>query len=204
MKLRVIYGKAGTGKSSWIYRYVGEVINKPRKIYIITPEQFSFTAERWLLSSTGGTCINAEVLTFSRMAYRVLKEIGNPLGSIAPFGKSMLLYDILDDKKKELKFLGKSMQNVEIVSRTLTELKKHNVSGDRLDKAQNEIEDKYLKAKLEDISLIYKEYEDRIKERFLDENDLLTILADNIKNTDMFNDSIICIDEFARLYATGV
>ena len=45
--------------------------------------------------------------------------------------------------------------------------------------------------------LIYQKYEESIKNKFLDEQNALTILADNIKNTDMFNDSIICIDEFA-------
>ena len=51
--------------------------------------------------------------------------------------------------------------------------------------------------KLEDMLLIYQKYEESIKNKFLDEQNALTILADNIKNTNMFNDSIICIDEFA-------
>ena len=51
--------------------------------------------------------------------------------------------------------------------------------------------------KLEDMQYIYKQYEDSIKDKFLDEQNVLTILAENIKNTDMFNDTVICIDEFA-------
>lgn len=109
----------------------------------------------------------------------------------------MLIYDILDDKKKDLLFLGKNMQNVEIIGKTLTEFKKHNITEKKLQDAISNTEDKYLKAKLEDVGTIYSEYEERIKEKFLDENDVLTILADNIKNTDMFDDSVILIDEFA-------
>ena len=109
----------------------------------------------------------------------------------------MLIYDILDDKKKDLLFLGKNMQNVEIIGKTLTEFKKHNITEEKLQDAIENTEDKYLKAKLEDVSLVYSEYEERIKEKFLDENDVFTILADNIKNTDMFNDCVILIDEFA-------
>ena len=75
MKFRVIYGKAGSGKSTYLFNYIKDIIDDPRKIYIITPEQFSFTAERKLLDVTKGACINAEVLTFSRMAYRVIKEV---------------------------------------------------------------------------------------------------------------------------------
>jgi len=58
-------------------------------------------------------------------------------------------------------------------------------------------EDKFLKMKLNDIEEIYKKYEEKIEEKFLDENDTLTILAENIKNTNMFNNTIILIDEFA-------
>lgn len=197
MKLRIIYGKSGTGKSAYLFNYVKSIITNPQKIYIITPEQFSYTSERKLLDSTNGAAINAEVLTFSRMAYRVINEIGNNLRNIETFGKSMLIYDIIDSKKKELKFLGKNMQNVEIAEKTITELKKHNVTKEKLEKAIDITEDKYLKMKLEDIECIYKIYEEKIKERFLDENDVLTILADNIKNTKMFNDAIFIIDEFA-------
>ena len=45
------------------------------KIKFITPEQFSFTAERKLMDTLKeGAVINAEVLTFGRMAYRVIRR----------------------------------------------------------------------------------------------------------------------------------
>lgn len=47
MSLKIIYGKSGTGKSTYIFNEIAEKIKKGnRKIYIITPEQFSFTAEK--------------------------------------------------------------------------------------------------------------------------------------------------------------
>lgn len=202
--MKIIYGKAGSGKSNYLFEYIKDIIKGPRKIYIITPEQFSFTAERKLLEVSNGACINAEVLTFSRMAYRVMQEIGNNLNSLQSFGKSMLIYDILDEKKNDLKFLGKNMQNIEIIGKTITELKKHNVSEEKLKTVIDKVEDKYLTAKLEDTEKIYSMYEEKIKERFLDENDALTILAENIKNTNMFKNAVFCIDEFARIYTSGV
>ena len=78
MSLRLIYGKSGTGKSTFIYNEIKEKINNNQKIYIITPEQFSFTAEKKLLETLGNKAVlNAEVLTFNRMAYRVMQEVGN-------------------------------------------------------------------------------------------------------------------------------
>ena len=77
MGLRIIYGKPGSGKSTYCFQEISKLINKEKKIFIITPEQFSFTAERKLMENVkSGAVINAEVITLSRMAYRVLKEVG--------------------------------------------------------------------------------------------------------------------------------
>ena len=197
MSLNIIFGKSGTGKSTYIFNKIKEIINNKEKIYIVTPEQFSFTAEKKLLESTGdGAVINSEVLTFSRMAYRVINENGNKLQNIEEFGKSMLIYNILEKSKSELTFLGKSSQNLDVAERSITEFKKHNISVARLKQISESVEDKYLKAKLADMTYIYEQFENEINEKFLDENDSLTYLAENIKNTKAFNNSIIFIDEF--------
>lgn len=76
MGLRFIYGTAGTGKTTYCFNEIKNRINKENKIYIITPEQFSFTAEKKLLEiAPNGAAVNAEVLTFNRMAYRVFLEV---------------------------------------------------------------------------------------------------------------------------------
>ena len=49
MGLRLIYGRAGTGKSEKCYKEISEKIKQNNKILIITPEQFSFTAEKKLI-----------------------------------------------------------------------------------------------------------------------------------------------------------
>lgn len=154
MKLNLIIGRAGSGKSTYLFKKVKDIINHAKKIYIVTPEQFSFTAEKRLLDEMEeGAAISAEVLTFSRMAYRVINENGNNLKNIEGFGKSMLIYNILDNSKKELKFLGKNLQNVEVLERSITEFKKHNISCEKLKKVIEDTDDIYLKSKLEDMRI---------------------------------------------------
>ena len=46
MGLRIIYGKSGSGKSEYCFKEIAKLIKEEKKIYIITPEQFSFTAEK--------------------------------------------------------------------------------------------------------------------------------------------------------------
>ena len=198
MSLRIIYGKAGTGKSEYIYNEIKKLIDSEQKIYIITPEQFSFTAETKLLDTLKSKSVmNAEVLTFKRMAYRVRSEIGGLTKTdLSSYGKAIIIYDILEKNKKELKFLGKSLKNVEVVTRLITELKAHSVNIKDIEKLIETEEDEYLKNKLKDINLIYNKFEDRIKDNFIDEDDILEVLEKQLPLTNMFNNTIIYIDEF--------
>ena len=104
MGLRIIYGKSGAGKSTYIFEEIANKIkeSKDDKIYIMTPEQFSFTAEKKLLEALeDNAVINAEVITFNRMAYRVIQEIGNGnKTNLLASGKSMLIYNILVENQK--------------------------------------------------------------------------------------------------------
>ena len=201
--LRLIYGKSGSGKSSFCFSEISKLIEegKANKIYIITPEQFSFTAERKLMDEMEkmgcGAVISAEVLTLSRMAYRVMQEVGGGLESLSKCGKAMLVYSILSNNQKNLKFLGKSDENIDLSMRAITEFKKHGVSVDDLLSEISGVEDLYLKNKLQDMSLIYKEFEDKISESYIEDTDLLTLLAKNLDKVDLVKNSIIYIDEFS-------
>ena len=203
MSLRLIYGKSGSGKSSFCFSEISKLIEegKANKIYIITPEQFSFTAERKLMDEMEkigcGAVISAEVLTLSRMAYRVMQEVGGGLESLSKCGKAMLVYSILSNNQKDLKFLGKSDENIDLSIRAITEFKKHGVSVEDLLNEISGVEDLYLKNKLQDMSLIYKEFEDKISESYIEDTDLLTLLAGNLDKVDLVKNSIIYIDEFS-------
>lgn len=77
MSMRLIYGRAGTGKSTFILREVKENLQKnlAQKIYIIVPEQFSYATEKRLLETLETEAsIKAEVISFKRLAHRVFSE----------------------------------------------------------------------------------------------------------------------------------
>lgn len=198
MGLRIIYGKAGTGKSSYCFSEISKLIKNEENIYYITPEQFSFTAEKNLMKFIEEKAIiNAEVLSFSRMANRALNEIGGSNKvNLSKCGKAMLIYSILSKNQNNFKFLGKSDENIEIGIQSITELKKHGVSLENLEEEINKIDDIYLKTKLEDLSLLYKNFEEKISQNYIEETDLLGFLAKNIENLKWIKESIIYIDEF--------
>lgn len=201
MSLRLIYGRAGTGKSQFCLNKIKEQLNNKttQKIYLIVPEQFSYATEKRLLETLEqNSVINAEVITFKRMAHRIFTEVGGLVETnLSKTGKAMLVSNILEKYKKDLQFLNKSSENIDLVLRTITELKKHDVKLEELEKKQEEVEDQYLKIKLNDINTIYKKYEETLKNKYIDEDDILTILAKKIEESQMFNNSYIYIDEFS-------
>ena len=197
--MNIIYGRSGSGKSEYIFKKIKKEIKENEKTYIITPEQFSFTAEQKLLEILDeGATTKVEVLSFARMAYRVIKEtIGLQKKNLTDSGKSMIISELLEDHQKELNFLGRNMENIELIITQITEFKKHNITVDMLEKQMKNAKDRYLQLKLKDMLLIYKKFEDKIQGNYIDENDLLTILAENIEKSHLFDNAIFYIDEFA-------
>lgn len=222
MSLQIIYGTAGTGKSTYIFQKIQEKLNRQYKnekeesdtnntkvnsaetkipstpIKIITPEQFSFTAEQKLLGfAPSNSVLTAEVITFNRMAYRILEEVGGKTKShLSSSGRAMLLDDILLTQKNDFTFLGKTDENVDMIATQLTELKKHNVSIDNLKEITANMQNTYLKKKLQDVYNIYEAYTTRVQKQYIDENDGLTILAEKLDDSIQFKNCDIYLDEF--------
>lgn len=42
MEFKIVYGRSGSGKTTYIFNRIREKIKGKNKIYIVVPEQFSF------------------------------------------------------------------------------------------------------------------------------------------------------------------
>lgn len=197
--MNIIYGRSGSGKSEYIYNKIKSEIKLATKTYIITPEQFSFTAEKKLLETLDeGATTNVEVLSFERMAYRVIGEtLGSNLKNIDKSGKAMVVSSLLEEAQKELNFLGKNLENIDLILTQITEFKKHGITAENLKEKMEKTQDTYLKLKIKDMYMIYSMFEEKIEDKYIDENDLLNLLADNLEKSHLFDNSIFYIDEFA-------
>ena len=98
--MKVIYGRAGSGKSEFIFNNIKN--NKDAQVYIITPEQFSFSAEKRLVESLGNdSVLKYEVISFERMAYRVMNEIGiRDIHVMDKAAKAMIVHSIVEKNRK--------------------------------------------------------------------------------------------------------
>ena len=81
MALQFIFGNSGAGKSHYLYEHIiEESMKHPEQNYIvIVPEQFTMqTQKEFVMRHSRHGIMNIDVLSFQRLAFRVLEEIGEP------------------------------------------------------------------------------------------------------------------------------
>lgn len=204
MSLRFIYGRAGSGKSHFCLEDIKNNVKEGNRepLILLVPEQFSFQSEKNLIKALGEkNILRAEVLSFKRMAYKVFSEVGGLTKQhMDTSGRAMLIYRIIDRSKGNLKVFSKAVKTqgfVQILSDTITEMKRYNITPEIVKGAVDGIQDELLKDKLSDIGLIYEEFEKALHEKYIDSEDDLTMLGEKLEYSELFKGGEIWIDEFS-------
>ena len=108
MSFRLLIGRAGTGKTQYCLKEIAKKQQQQKgRFLLLVPEQYSSQAHRELMEQTySKSILQAEVLDFRKLAYRVFQKRG--LGKttlLGDIGKSMTLRKILNQKKKNWSIL---------------------------------------------------------------------------------------------------
>ncbi|GAB6181500.1 helicase-exonuclease AddAB subunit AddB [Desulfotomaculum defluvii] len=207
MSLRFIIGRAGSGKS---HSCLTEVRQKLREnqgespIILLVPEQATFQYE-YMLATTPELkgMIRAQVLSFRRLAYRVMQEMGGAARAhIGELGKKMALRRILEQRKSELKIFHRSAKQpgfADSLASTLSELKLYRIEPRDLKKGIQQMESDKGNAildKLQDLNLLYNDLEEFLMGRFIDPDDYLNLLAQRLQGSPTVHGAEVYIDGF--------
>ena len=173
---------------------------------LLVPEQGTFQAEHALVTSERlSGMLRTQVLSFRRLAYRVMQESGGTaLTPIGEEGKKMLLYKILQRRKPELPlFAGAAEQFgfIEKLNDLFDEMKRYRIQASELDEhaafVQEHVDGQpLLSAKLHDLSAVLREYETELEQQYLDGEDVLVRLAEGIPHSEYVRQAEIWIDGF--------
>ena len=162
MAIRFIYGRAGTGKSTFCLNQIKKKIenDKNNKLILLVPEQYTFDTEKKFLETvTEKGFLRGEVISFKRMASVVFEECGGRSNvRMNDSGKSMLIYKLLKENINNLKYfnrVAKQQGFTHIIGEMITEFKKYNISTEILDLKEEEIKEEDLKNKIDDLKLLY-------------------------------------------------
>ena len=208
MSLRFIVGRAGAGKTRVCLDEVKErILAAPDgpPLIVLVPEQASFQTEYALTSEIGiKGFMRVQVLSFRRLAYRVLLEAGGAARAhIGETGKRMALRRLMEEHRDKLRVFGRVCSRpgfADTLARTIGEMKLYCVSPADLAAACTALSDNEretpLVAKLRDIQLLYAELESFLADRFTDPDDYLSLLAERLPKTKLVRDAEVWVDGF--------
>lgn len=212
MGLRFMLGRAGTGKNKRIKEEImGKLVSEPRgkSIFYIVPDQMTFDQEYALFKGEEiQGSIRAQVMSFSRLAWRVMQETGGATKQfISSIGVQMTLRKIIAEKEDGWKVFQKAVEKqgfLDDLERMITEFKRYQITPELLKEQQKEMdkfvhkeqEEVSLVNKLDDLIYIYEKLTDTLQGQYIDMEDQLQLLAEKMDETKLLEDAEIYIDGF--------
>ncbi|AIF42731.1 helicase-exonuclease AddAB subunit AddB [Virgibacillus sp. SK37] len=214
MGLRFLLGRAGTGKSGRTMDEIKEkLLENPNgtPIFYIVPDQMTFQQEYALFHDKDIVgSIRAQVVSFSRLAWRILQETGGGTKQfISSVGVQMMLRKIIEEKTEDWRVFQKAMEKQGFLSqleKMITEFKRYNISPEVLQSQMIEMEgyvhkesgEEALINKLDDLGYIYEKLMVALQDKYIDSEDQLQLLADKIGQSSVLQDAEIYLDGFHR------
>lgn len=198
--LNIFYGRENLDKEKFIYDNIGG------RALLVVPDQFTLEAERELIAHSGAKALmDVEVLSLSRLGYRLLEELGGSKRTfIDKYGRHMILSSIAAEEREKLQvFKGLEEKNsfIELVNNFISEMKQFNCGADELAEIARSVPGgSYTQRKLEDLYLLYSEYEAAIRGKYTDSEDYIDLFLGKISRSELVAGNHIWIygfDSFA-------
>ena len=204
MSLRFYFGPSGSGKSRQLYQEMVERAGKEpdRNFFIIVPDQFTMETQKDLvvLSPRGGI-LNIDVLSFGRLSYRILEEVGRKETPILDdTGKSLVLQKVAAGLVEELPVLGSLLHKqgyIHEVKSAVSEFMQYGISTqDVFTLSEYAKKRGALSLKLRDLGVLYQGFSDYIRDRFITTEETLDVLRRSLKKSRLLPDSVVVFDGF--------
>ncbi len=203
MAVTFILGRAGSGKTHACVAGVRAALAEPdseRRLVLLVPEQASFQMERTLaLGAPGRGLWRAEVLSFSRLARRVLSTTGAP-ELLGPQARRLALRHVTRARGDALVVLRRSARTPGFyteLDRLIEELIRENITPDRLRAAAEQVSDPRWAAKAGEVADLYDAYLAWLGPRCCDEAARLALLRDRLAQLPWLPTASIWVDGFA-------
>ncbi|MFD1039016.1 helicase-exonuclease AddAB subunit AddB [Virgibacillus byunsanensis] len=214
MGIRFLVGRAGTGKSGRTLDEIkAKLIQDPQgpPIFYIVPDQMTFQQEYALFNEDDiHGSIRGQVVSFSRLAWRVLQETGGGTKKfISSVGIQMMLRKIIEEKQSEWQVFQKAIEKqgfLDQIEKMITEFKRYRITPEMLRLQMAEINqyvhkdpgEEALSNKLDDISYIYEKLIVALQDNYIDSEDQLQLLAEKVSDAAFLDGAEIYFDGFHR------
>lgn len=204
--LRLVTGRAGSGKTEYCMRRAEELAVQGKRSVIVVPEQSSYAFERALAVRLGGALSSfAEVKSFKSLCSDIFAECGG--GAKRRLGDAVRASFVrravvsMSDAIVCFKRHKRDMSFFSLASSVIDELKNANVTPDMLAEIAHTSPSYLSRAKLLEISEIYRRYEAIVGDRFLDPATEITSAAALCFGSRQFEAKTILFDGFTGFTA---
>ncbi len=198
--LKLVPGRINSGKTTYIQSIIKNLAQQGnQRLYLIVPDQYSFESERQIISLLGEkAAMQVEVCGFSRLAQNLISQ-SRGSRRLDEAGKVALMSLALEETQDKLSVYGRYAKSIGVISEMLKmsdEFKRCTVTPVELEQAACKLNDGMLKKKLTDLSIIMSAFEALVQQRFSDDRDMLTQLAQQLSVDRTFEGSTVFIDGF--------
>ncbi len=195
--MKIIYGRAHSGKTAAMLDALEKTSARGEKCIVIVPDQISFRTEQMLASKSffGGF---AQVLTFTKLAKRMVAQRADARKPISACGKTMLMYRALAKVSSKLKMYRDAANKAGLAPKLLSLAEEFSHLG--IDSATLSAcikDEKPLSVKLMDLTEIFGAYEQLLSGEYADTDEMLRLCAAAIENSDEYKDTHIYISGFS-------
>lgn len=204
--------RANTDKEKFIFDQIakrlkennadGSPIQGSRGVFLIVPEQYTLQAERnAFLYLDVDVLMDLEVLSQSRLSHRVMSETGGTTRTpIDQYGRQMLLTKIILEQNQNLAaFRGMQQRQsfIEMVNDLIAEMKQYDTGPEDLKAILATMkEETILYRKLQDVCIIFEEYEKALQDQYLDNEDFQELFLSKIQMSKQLCNTEIWVDGF--------
>lgn len=203
MSIQLLLGGSGSGKTHRLYTDLikDSMENPDTKYFAIVPEQFTMQTQKEIVTlHPNHGVMNIDIVSFQRLAYRVFEELAivNP-DVLDDMGKSMILRKVTGGKQKELPLYQSHLNQNGFIGQLksmLSELYQYGITPDMLEAKIPETTSPMLRQKLEDISVIYKAFQEYIRDRYITTEEILDVLCRHLPESKLIRDSVITLDGY--------
>lgn len=221
MALQFVLGRLHTSKKTILFDQMLDWIEETpdTQVFYLIPDHMKFESEMAILNhiksrqtSNGSNLagmINLQVFSFSRLAWYFMQDTALYSHSqLTETGLSMLMRRLLKENEERLTiFRGESQQQgfVEKTTELFMELRNARVLPNDLEEVTSQLFDespqsKDFSLKLQDISLLYDSFLAHLEGKYIEKEDVLEALIEEVKTRDLSQTRII-IDNFHRFSA---
>jgi ATP-dependent helicase/nuclease subunit B len=202
VSLRLIFGRAGTGKSTQCLEEIlrdtqSDPFGEP--LIFLVPEQATHQMEMKLAHAPElGGILRAQVLSFRRLGWRVFSETGGGQKIlIGEIGKRMLLRRLLLKNRSKLQVFARSATRpgmADLLAQAIAEFKTYRITPNDLRLIQDT--DELLVQKLEELALLYDDFNQSLGHDVRDPDDELTVVAEKLPFAQSLEGAKIWVDGF--------